>query len=125
MQCVAEAYLDGTARLQPIYGLRTNVHTYAKRSLRAGDRLDGMGGFNSYGLIENLDDSIKEPGLPILLNEDLRLKRDIAKDERIGLADVEFDENDRAFQMYFQALGRTRVVQTMSETLEQPKLQRV
>jgi predicted homoserine dehydrogenase-like protein len=106
MQCVAEAYLDGTARLQPIYGMRTNVHTYAKRDLKAGDRLDGMGGFNSYGLVENLDEHVDSPGLPILLNDNLKVIRDISKDERIGLNDVEFNAHDKAFQLYFQALGK-------------------
>lgn len=105
MQCVAEAYLDGTARLQPVHGMRTNVHTFAKRDLKAGERLDGMGGFNSYGLIENLDTNLNNHGLPILLNDNLKLKRDIAKDERIALEDVEFDPNDKAFKLYFQALG--------------------
>lgn len=106
MQCVAEAYLDGTARLQPVYGMRTNVHTYAKRDLKAGDRLDGMGGFNSYGLIENLSENINDPGLPVLLNENLRLRRNIRKDERISLADVDFDSNDKAFKLYFEALAK-------------------
>ena len=106
MHCVAEAYLDGTARLQPIHGMRTNVHTYAKRDLKAGDKLDGMGGFNSYGLIENLDDNQQNSGLPVLLNENLVLKRDIAKDERIALEDVEYNPHDKAFQLYFEALGR-------------------
>jgi predicted homoserine dehydrogenase-like protein len=105
MQCVAEAYLDGTARLQPIYGMRTNVHTYAKKDLKAGDVLDGMGGFNSYGLIENLSDDQNNPGLPILLNDNLRIKKDIGKDQRIGLNDVEFNPNDKAFRLYFQSLG--------------------
>ena len=109
MQCVAEAYLDGTARLQPVYGMRTNVFTYAKRALKAGERLDGMGGFKSYGLIENSREGGLSPGLPILLNENLTLKRDIAKDERIALEDVNFDPNDKAFQLYFEALGKNGV----------------
>ncbi len=104
MQCIAEAFLDGTARLQPIHGMRTNVHTFAKRDLRAGDRLDGMGGFNSYGLIENLDEPGQSRGLPILLNDNLRIKRNISKDERISLDDVEFD-NSEEFKMYFEAIG--------------------
>jgi predicted homoserine dehydrogenase-like protein len=114
MQCIAEAYLDGTARLQPIYGMRTNVHTYAKRDLKAGDTLDGMGGFNSYGLIENLSDDKANPGLPILLNDNLKVKRDIAKDQRIGLNDVEYNPNEKAFSLYFQSLGR----ETKSEKTE-------
>jgi predicted homoserine dehydrogenase-like protein len=123
MHCVAEAYLDGTARLQPIYGMRTNVHTYAKRDLKAGDTLDGMGGFNSYGLIENLDATQSTPGLPILLNDNLKIKRDIAKDQRIGLEDVEFDVNDRAFQMYFQALDKTFPVETLKVNSQNGNLQ--
>ncbi len=106
MHCVAEAWLDGTARLQPAFGMRTNVHTYAKRNLRTGEKLDGMGGFNSYGLIENLDEHPASPGLPILLNENLTLKRDIPKDGRISLDDVEYNPQNKAFQLYFEALGR-------------------
>jgi predicted homoserine dehydrogenase-like protein len=105
MQSVAEAYLDGTARLQPVYGMRTNVHSYAKRDLKAGDVLDGMGGFNSYGLIENITGTDTKPGLPILLNDNLKLKRDIGKDQRISLEDVEYDPDDKAFRMYFHASG--------------------
>jgi predicted homoserine dehydrogenase-like protein len=106
MQCVAEAYLDGTARLQPIYGMRTNVHTFAKRDLKAGDKLDGMGGFNSYGLIENIEDPSTYTGLPILLNDNLRVKRDIRKDERISLEDVEYNPRDKAFELYFESMQK-------------------
>ncbi|MEX2232585.1 MAG: homoserine dehydrogenase [Cyclobacteriaceae bacterium] len=123
MHCVAEAYLDGTARLQPIYGMRTNVHTYAKRDLKAGERLDGMGGFNSYGLIENLEDDQNNPGLPVLLNDNLKIKRDIAKDQRIGLDDVEFDAQDRAFQLYFEALGRKFATEPLKVNSQDTNLQ--
>lgn len=105
MQCIAEAYLDGTARLQPAAGMRTNVFAYAKRDLKAGEKPDGRGGYSCYGLIENLNDALTHPGLPILLADRCRLKRNIHKDERIGLADVEYDTSDVAFEMYFQAGG--------------------
>lgn len=104
MQCVVEAFLEGTARLQPVHGMKTNVFTYAKRDLKAGDVLDGMGGFNNYGLIENLSDHPERPGLPVLLCDNLKLKRDIRKDERIALADVEYNPNDKAFRLYFEAV---------------------
>ncbi|MBT1701733.1 homoserine dehydrogenase [Chryseosolibacter indicus] len=104
MECVAQAYLDHTARLQPIYGMKTNVFTYAKKDLKAGETLDGMGGYNSYGLIENLGDQ-KEAGLPILLNDGLKLKRDIAQNERISLDDVEYNPEDPAFKLYFDAIN--------------------
>jgi len=105
MQCVAEAYLDNTSRLQPAFGMKTNVFTYAKSDLKQGDVLDGRGGKQAYGLIENLEDSIDNPGLPILISNKLKLKRDIRKDERISLNDVEYDPKEKAFSLYFEAGG--------------------
>jgi predicted homoserine dehydrogenase-like protein len=103
MECVAQAYLFGTARLQPAYGMKTNVFAYAKKNLKAGERLDGMGGFQSYGFIENLGDQ-EEAGLPILLSDDLKLKRSIPADGRITFDDVEYDPEDPAFKLYFDAV---------------------
>lgn len=107
MACVAEAYLDHSARLQPNYGMKTNVFAYAKKDLKAGELLDGMGGYASYGLIENLSDNKDNPGIPICIAENVKLKRDFRKDERIGLKDVEFDRNDPSFDLYFKALEYT------------------
>jgi predicted homoserine dehydrogenase-like protein len=115
IQCIADAYLEGTARLQPLFGSRTNVISYAKRHLKQGEILDGTGGFQSYGLIENLEDAAK-PGLPILLSENLKLKRDIGKDQRITLEDVEFNGDDLTFSLFFQALE-------MSKLRRSPKVQ--
>lgn len=108
MQCIAEAYLDSSARLQPAFGMRTNVFSYAKRDLKKGETLDGRGGYCTYGLIENMEDDNEDQGLPILISDNLRLKRDISKDERISLADVEFDPNDKTFSLYFEASGYNR-----------------
>jgi predicted homoserine dehydrogenase-like protein len=106
MQCVAEAYLENTARLQPAYGMQTNVFAYAKHDLKKGDTLDGKGGFQCYGMIQNMEEQTAEnPGLPILISDNLQVKRDIAKDERIGLNDVAYDPADKAFVLYFAAAG--------------------
>ncbi|MBK8984675.1 MAG: homoserine dehydrogenase [Chloroflexi bacterium] len=104
---VAEAVLDGRSRLQPDYGLRTNVFSYAKKNLQAGETLDGMGGYACYGLIENYADG-QSAGLPILLADDAVLKRPIAKDQPITLDDVAYDANAFQFQLYFQALEQSR-----------------
>lgn len=118
MQCIAEAYLDGTARLQAAAGMKTNVFAYAKRDLSAGDRLDGRGGRHCYGLIENMDDSAADAGLPILISDNLRLKRDIRKDERISLSDVEYEPSDPAFAMYLQAGGMDGRMQPSTTQLQ-------
>jgi predicted homoserine dehydrogenase-like protein len=110
MRCVAEAFLDGTALLQPKHGFQTNVFTYAKRDLRQGDHLDGIGGYASYGLIENCHDVETHPGLPICLSEGAVLKRDVAKDERILSSDVEMRPDDPALVVYGKAAEPLRAV---------------
>lgn len=104
MACIAEAYLDGSARLQPLAGMKTNVFAYAKKDLQQGEMLDGMGGYAAYGLIENVDESLDNPGIPICLAERIKVKRNIPKDERIGLNDVEVDKNDPSFALYVKAM---------------------
>jgi predicted homoserine dehydrogenase-like protein len=88
MTCIADACLDGRSLLQPHFGFRTNVIAYAKKPLRAGETLDGLGGFSCYGLIENSAPGAACEGLPICLAEDVRLVRDVPKDGRIALRDV-------------------------------------
>jgi len=104
---VAEAVLDGRARLQPNYGFCTNVFAYAKKDLQAGDVLDGMGGYACYGLIENYDNG-RAPGLPILLADDVVLQRPIAKDQPILMTDVAYDAEAFQFQLYAQALAHSQ-----------------
>ncbi len=104
MNCVVEAVLDGSARLQP-RSMRTNVYAYAKKDLRAGDRVDGMGGYAAFGLIENLADQQRAPGLPICLADDLVLRRDVKQDERIQLDDVDWQPAAPAFELYRQAIA--------------------
>lgn len=118
MECVAEAVLFNKARLQPVYGMKTNVFTYAKQDLKAGETLDGMGGYHTYGFIENLDEQETE-GLPVLLNDNLKLKRDIPKDQRISLDDVEYNSEDPAFKLYIEAV---KAGQSMNSRLGTEKI---
>jgi predicted homoserine dehydrogenase-like protein len=110
MRCVAEAFLDGTALLQPKHGFQTNVFTYAKRDLRRGEHLDGIGGYACYGLIENCRDGETHPGLPICVAEGAVLKRDVARDERILSCDVEMRQDDPALVAYTKAVEQLRAV---------------
>ncbi len=103
MTTVAMAFLDGQALLQPSYGFQTNVYAYAKRDLRRGDKLDGIGGYACYSLIENCAANESDPGLPICLAEDVTLKRDVAKNEKIFLRDVVYDPARFDFRMFDRA----------------------
>ena len=93
----------GRALLQPVHGFRTNVYAYAKRDLKRGEALDGLGGYTCYGLIENCD-AAAVPGLPICLADDLRLRRDVKKDDRILWTDVDHDPSRDDFRLYAEAV---------------------
>jgi predicted homoserine dehydrogenase-like protein len=64
------------------------VLAVAKRDLKAGERLDGIGGYCTYGLIENATVARKIGALPIGLSDGCVLRQDVAKDEVILSAQV-------------------------------------
>jgi predicted homoserine dehydrogenase-like protein len=104
MATVLEAALDDTGVLQPVSGLRTNVYAYAKRDLRRSERLDGLGGYACYGLIENCTADRPHTGLPICLADGVTLRCDIPRDQPIRTADVDLNTNDDAVRLYQLAL---------------------
>ena len=65
------------------------VVSVAKRDLKAGERLDGIGGFCAYGLIDNASSARGIGALPIGLSEDCVLRRDVPKDDVICFNDVD------------------------------------
>ena len=104
MATVADAFLEHRAVLQPTHGFQTNVFAYAKRDLRCGERLDGLGGYTCYGLIENCSND-GNPGLPICLADDLTLNKDVLKDRAIRMGDVQLKTGREDFKMYEKALN--------------------
>jgi predicted homoserine dehydrogenase-like protein len=73
----------------PLDGPRCEVVAVAKRPLRTGERLDGIGGFCTYGLIDNADAARRSNALPMGLSDHCTVRRDIPKDQVLTLADVE------------------------------------
>jgi predicted homoserine dehydrogenase-like protein len=88
----ARAVLFQDAAVAPINGPVCEVITIAKRDLKEGERLDGIGGFTCYGMIENAPTSESQDLLPMGLSEDCRLKRSIGKDQPIAYSDVQAPE---------------------------------
>jgi predicted homoserine dehydrogenase-like protein len=76
------------ATVAPVAGPVCEVVTVAKRDLKAGERLDGIGGFCAYGLIENGAAARAAAALPIGLSEGRVLLRDVPKDSVISFDDV-------------------------------------
>lgn len=86
---VARAVLFGDAAVAPLGAPVVDVITLAKRDLKAGETLDGIGGFTCYGAAENADISRQENLLPMGLSDGCRMRRDVPKDYPITYADVE------------------------------------
>jgi predicted homoserine dehydrogenase-like protein len=85
---IGRAVIDNDATVAPIAGPVCEVLTIAKRDLKAGERLDGVGGFCAYGLIDNTAAARKEDALPMGLSEDCTLRNNVKKDQIIRFEDV-------------------------------------
>ena len=66
-----------------------DVVAAAKKPLRQGEVIDGIGGYMTYGLAENYETSRRENLLPMGLAEGCRLKRDVPMDAVLTYEDVE------------------------------------
>lgn len=86
---VARAVLFKDAAATPIGNPVCDVITVAKRDLKAGEVLDGNGGFTCYGMLENSDVCQAESLLPMGLSEGCRLKSDVKRDLAITYLDVD------------------------------------
>jgi predicted homoserine dehydrogenase-like protein len=85
---VARAVLFGDAALTPLAAPLVEVVTAAKKDLRAGEVIDGLGGYMSYGLAENAATARAQDLLPIGLAEGCTLRRGIARDAVLRFEDV-------------------------------------
>lgn len=86
---VARAVLFRDDPVKPIGGPVCDVVTLAKRDLKAGETLDGIGGYLTYGGIDNTDVAMRDNLLPMGLSEGCILKRDLPMDAAVTFADVE------------------------------------
>jgi predicted homoserine dehydrogenase-like protein len=85
---IGRAVVLNDATVAPLAGPVCEVLTIAKRDLKAGETLDGIGGFCSYGLIDNSSTARATAALPIALSEGCVLRRDVAKDGVVTFEDV-------------------------------------
>ena len=86
---VARVVLFRDVVLAPVAGPVVDVITLAKTDLKAGETLDGIGYYMTYGQCENADIVQAQRLLPMGLAEGCRLKRDIPKDHALTYDDIE------------------------------------
>ena len=86
---IGRAVIHHDATVAPIGGPVCEVLTVAKRDLQAGELLDGVGGFCTYGLIDNRAAARAQVALPIGLSDGCVLRRNILKDDVLSFDDVD------------------------------------
>lgn len=80
-------------------GWRGDCVATAKRALKAGEMLDGEGGYTVWGKLMTAADSCAKKALPIGLAHKVKLKRDIAEGRTVSWDDVEYDATSQAVQV--------------------------
>jgi len=85
--------------ISPLAGPVVDVVTTAKIDLMAGQTLDGLRFYMTYGLCENADVVAEQNLLPIGIAEGCRFKKAISKDQVITLDDVELPKDNKAVQL--------------------------
>jgi predicted homoserine dehydrogenase-like protein len=105
---VATAALDRVSTLEPV-AWKAEVVATAKRDLRPGDRIDGIGGSTVYGVADSADAVAAGGLLPLGLAARATVVRDVAIDQPLAYEDVELDESSTILQLrrlQDQLLGR-------------------
>ena len=93
------------------HGFRGDVASIAKRDLRAGEMLDGEGGYTVWGKLMPASASLKAGALPIGLAHRVKLKNNVAHGAVVRWSDVEVDANNdtiktrKAMEARFGARG--------------------
>jgi len=117
---IGRAVIHRDATVAPLAGPVCEVVAVAKRDLRAGERLDGVGGFCAYGLIDNTASARATDALPISLSEGCVLRHNVSKDKALSFEDVVVPAGSLAEELWreqcarWPARGRSVVMQSVN-----------
>jgi predicted homoserine dehydrogenase-like protein len=95
---VYEIVLDKRASLTSEHWT-AEVGAQAKRALKAGERIDGIGGMMVRGLIDPADDFARDGLVPLGVLAGATLTRDVPVDHTLTYDDVELDESSLIVRM--------------------------
>ena len=80
-------------------GWNADVVAAAKRDLKAGDILDGEGGYTVWGKLLPSSKSVQLGGVPLGLAHDVKVIRPVPQGQVVTWADVAIDTTTRAYQL--------------------------
>jgi predicted homoserine dehydrogenase-like protein len=84
-------------------GFRGDAVAVAKRSLKAGETLDGEGGYTVWGKLVPAADSVAAGLLPIGLAHGVTLARDVAADQPVTWSDLVAPPDNQAVMLRREA----------------------
>ena len=90
---IASAALRGEPTGAPYAGHRAEVVCATRAPMRAGELIDGEGGYAVYGTCVSAERAREQRLVPMGLAHGLKLTRDVPADHPLGIADVAFDES--------------------------------
>ncbi len=94
----AVVYHEGV--IVPKGGLVSEVITVAKKDMKAGEKLDGIGGYTTYGSIDTYEHAKEAGYVPFgLVNKNAVLKRDVTKGQLLTYDDVQIDTNTLIYKI--------------------------
>jgi predicted homoserine dehydrogenase-like protein len=95
---VARAALDRVSTLEPV-AWKAEVVATAKRELRPGDQIDGIGGATVYGVADAAEAVAAGGLLPLGLAARATVVRDVGVDQPLTYDDVELDDGSTILQL--------------------------
>jgi predicted homoserine dehydrogenase-like protein len=97
---VAKAVIDGESTIVPIDGLVSECITVAKTDLKAGQYIDGIGGYTTYGSIARAAESDVKGYVPYgLVTKQTRMLKDAKKGQLLTLDMVELDQSTLIYKL--------------------------
>jgi len=97
---IAKACIDHEPTIVPRKGLVAETITVAKKDLKKGETLDGIGGYTIRGTFMEAKEARPQNGLPMgLVNGKTTMARDVAKDAVITYDDVILDPDALVLQL--------------------------
>ncbi len=97
---VAKAVLEGEATCAPIDGLVSECITRAKVDLKAGQTIDGIGGYTTRGCVAEADESLAKGYVPYgLVTKDAVMKKDCPKGTLITYDMISLDQTALLYRL--------------------------
>ena len=97
---MAKIVIDGEPTIIPLDGPVSECITVAKRDIRAGESLDGIGGYTTYASIATAEETYRNRYVVYpLVNKNARMKCDVKKGTLLTLDMVDLDTTTQLYQV--------------------------